>query len=215
MSRQAHTSLVRRFVPALVAVAAIMSLAAPAQAHHAMDGQLPSSLFGGLLSGLGHPVIGLDHLAFVIGVGLAAANLPHRALMPLAFVVATVLGVVVHLTAADLPLVEVIISLSVLIVGVLLVSGRALASAAWVALFAIAGLFHGYAYGESIVGAEPTPLAAYFVGFAAIQYAIAMGAMSVLRGVSAGGATREPLRVAGGVVAGIGLVFMHQAVWPF
>ena len=215
MSRQAHTTLVRRFLPALMAVAAVMALAAPAQAHHPMGGQLPSNLFEGLLSGLGHPIIGLDHLAFVIGVGLAAATLPRRALMPLAFVVATILGVVIHLTATDLPLVEAIISLSVLAMGMLLLSGKTIPSAAWAALFAIAGLFHGYAYGESIVGAEATPLVAYFVGFAAIQYAIAMAAMSVLRGVMAGDGTREPLRIAGGVVAGVGLAFTHQAFWPF
>lgn len=215
MSPQSRKTFVQRSVPALLAVGSLVLFAHPAQAHHVMDNQLPSSFFEGLLSGLGHPIIGLDHLAFVVGVGLAAASLPRRALMPLAFVIATVLGVVVHLTAADLPLVEVVISLSVLTVGALLVSGRALASAAWAAVFAVAGLFHGYAYGESIVGAEATPLLAYFIGFATIQYGIAMAAMWALGSLSARATTTDSLRIAGGVVAGIGLVFAHQAISPF
>ena len=41
-------------------------------------------------------------------------------------------------------------------------------------LFVVAGAFHGYAYGESIIGAEKAPLAAYVVGFAMIQYCIAV-----------------------------------------
>ena len=44
--------------------------------------------------------------------------------------------------------------------------------AAWAVLFAVAGLFHGYAYGEAIVGAETAPLAAYFLGFALIQFVL-------------------------------------------
>jgi urease accessory protein len=34
--------------------------ATPALAHHAMDGQTPSTFVQGLLSGLGHPVIVLS-----------------------------------------------------------------------------------------------------------------------------------------------------------
>ncbi|MDA0655623.1 MAG: HupE/UreJ family protein [Proteobacteria bacterium] len=51
--------------------------AAPAHAHHVMDGQLPNTFMQGLLAGIGHPSIGLYLLAFVIGVGLIAAALPR------------------------------------------------------------------------------------------------------------------------------------------
>ncbi len=37
-------------------------------------------------------------------------------------------------------------------------------SAVALVLFVIVGLIHGYALGESIYGAEPTPLYAYLVG---------------------------------------------------
>jgi urease accessory protein len=46
-----------------------------AEAHHAMGGTTPQTLAQGLLSGLAHPVIGLDHLAFTLAAGLLAARL--------------------------------------------------------------------------------------------------------------------------------------------
>ena len=49
-----------------IAMAAQASAGGPAFAHHAMDGQMPTSFAQGLLSGLAHPVIGPDHLAFII-----------------------------------------------------------------------------------------------------------------------------------------------------
>jgi urease accessory protein len=41
-------------------------LAEPAFAHHLMGGRTPSTFADGLLSGLGHPIIGLDHFAAVV-----------------------------------------------------------------------------------------------------------------------------------------------------
>ena len=49
------------------AAMAILLTASPAFAHHAMGGGVPSTLGQGLLSGFGHPVIGVDHLAFAGG----------------------------------------------------------------------------------------------------------------------------------------------------
>jgi hydrogenase/urease accessory protein HupE len=49
------------------------------------------------------------------------------------------------------------------------------------ALFVMVGLIHGYALGESIYGAERTPLAAYPVGLAVIQSAVALAAMGLAR----------------------------------
>jgi urease accessory protein len=37
-----------------------------------------------------------------------------------------------------------------------------------------AGFFHGYAYGEAVIGAEATPLAAYLVGLALVQSMLMM-----------------------------------------
>ncbi len=205
-----------RLLAALLTLGAAVTVAGPAFAHHPMGGAIVSTFGEGLLSGLGHPVIGLDHLAFIIGVGLVAATLGRPLLAPLAFVGATVLGVVAHLALLDLPLVEPLIALSVAAIGAALVYGKRIAAGAALGLFGVAGLFHGYAYGESIVGAETTPLAAYFIGFAAIQYALAAGvALVTARNATGREALPVGLRIAGGVVAGVGLVFLRDSVLPF
>lgn len=149
---------------------------APAFAHH-MDGNaLPATLGAGLLSGLGHPVIGLDHLAFVIAIGMLAASWRRPALPLAAFIAMTAAGCLIHVAAFDLPGVELAVALSVLIAGLALLGGGRLGTGGAALLLGVAGILHGYAYGESIVGAEPTPLLAYLAGFILIQGAIVFGA---------------------------------------
>lgn len=58
---------------AMLASVATLALQGPAFAHHAMDGKMPVTFLQGLLSGLGHPIIGFDHLAAVVGVGVLGA----------------------------------------------------------------------------------------------------------------------------------------------
>jgi urease accessory protein len=43
-----------------------------------MGGDLPETHWLGLLSGLAHPVIGIDHLVFVLGVGIWSALAGRR-----------------------------------------------------------------------------------------------------------------------------------------
>lgn len=184
----------------------LSALMAPlAFAHHMEDGETPDTLMAGLLSGLGHPVIGLDHLLFVIGVGLAAAAAARPVSLPVIFVGATLLGVGLHVLGVNLPMVEPVIILSVLAVGVLMVAAVDTDFKIWGALFAIAGIFHGYAYGEAIVGSEATPLVAYLIGLAIIQSAIGAGVALLAGRVFRFG--RPALRIGGGALAGAGLVF--------
>ena len=46
-----------------------------ALAHHGIDGRTPTTFAEGLISGLAHPVLGLDHLVFLLAAGLAAGAL--------------------------------------------------------------------------------------------------------------------------------------------
>ena len=107
--------------------------------------------------------------------GLAAAFTGHRLLSPLAFVAATLAGCLLQVAGTALPAAEFVIALSVVAIGAVVLSGRSIGSPALLGLFALAGLFHGWAYGGSITGAEPTPLIAYLVGFSTIQYGIVVG----------------------------------------
>jgi len=96
-------------------------ISAPAFAHHPLDGRLPANLFEGLMSGLGHAVIGFDHLAFVIASGLIALGIVGGIIIPLAFVIATTIGAGIHLASIDLPFPEIFIAASVVMFGVLLI----------------------------------------------------------------------------------------------
>ena len=199
----------------LLLLVAQAAAAGPALAHHAMGGLLPQTLWQGLLSGLGHPVIGLDHLAFVAGIGLAAAFAANRWLGPLAYVAATVGGCLLFVQGVALPQIELAVALSVLLVGVLVLSGRTLPRPRPLSLllFALAGLFHGSAFAESIVGAEATPLVAYLAGFAAIQLVIVLLVMLALRGLlRAGTPGAMPARLAGALVAGIGFTYLFERI---
>lgn len=170
----------------LVAILAFFSFTEPAFAHHPTGGELPNSWLEGFLSGLGHPVIGIDHLVFVIASGLIAVGSQRGWLIPTGFILATPIGTGIHLQEIDIPFVEALIGISVLAMGVLLINRRTnqesqpLVYSIVIAVgSAIAGIFHGYAYGESIIGAEMTPILAYLAGFTVIQLLIALGSYKV------------------------------------
>lgn len=199
---------------ALVAVA-LAFLATPALAHHVMDGKLPTSFMQGLLSGLGHPIIGLDHLAFVVALGIGAALLQGPLVVIAAFVTMSIAGVLIHLAQLDIPMVEPLISFSVLLAGLALIWSRSVAASAWLAIAAVAGLLHGYAFGESIVGAERAVVGAYLLGLALVMAAIALAIMWITRRfVGADGAASPSLRVAGAVVGCVGAVLLVSALLP-
>lgn len=198
----------------MLAAAILAALPATgAQAHHAMGGTLPSTGLEGFVSGLAHPVIGLDHLAFLLAAGLIAGAARLGPLMPLAFVAASMAGVAAHLLAWDLPAAELLVAFSVVGAGALVAARRTLGRLGAAALFAVAGLFHGYAYGESIVGAEETPLAAYLVGLALVQSAIAIGVAALVARRSWPVTALAP-RLAGAVVLGIGLSALAGQLVP-
>ena len=188
---------------------------APALAHHPSGGNIPTSFIEGFLSGLGHPVIGIDHLVFVIAIGLLAA-LKNKLgmIIPACFVLATAVGTVIHLQSINLPVPELIISASVLVMGIFLAREQQANLALVTFITAIAGIFHGYAYGESIVGAQTTVLTAYLLGFCAIQLGISaiafgLGRLTLNRSLKSPGLM---LRFAGFTLCGIGFAFVSSTI---
>ena len=198
---------------AFLAIPAFLFTLAPASAHHLMGGKTPSTFGEGLLSGLGHPVIGPDHLAFLIAVGIAVGAGGLSLALPLVFVAGSALGVALHVGGFDLPGAELIVATSVILAGVLLARGRVLPLAAWASLFGIAGLAHGYAYGESIFGAEPTPLLAYLLGLVVVQSVLTTGVAVISRKRGADVSAIAP-RLAGATIAGVGLMALMGQLIP-
>lgn len=191
----------------------LMIMVEPASAHHVMAGALPKTFSQGLLSGFGHPVIGIDHFAFILAVGLASAFRPNRMFSPLIFVTATVVGCLFLVYGYALPAAEILVAASVALLGALVLSGYQFSTLFYIALLFVAGIFHGYAYGEGIVGAENTPLTAYLIGFALILYLIVIGTFWITRSLWAAAST-EALRprLAGAITTGIGMAFLVENV---
>jgi urease accessory protein len=188
----------------LLSVVSVLLIASPAMAHHAMGGRTPSNFFEGFLSGLAHPLIGVDHFAFVVAIALLAAAKRQGIVIPIAFILSAMLGTGLHLIGLNLPGVELLIAGSILIVGILLTRKDDLNSTAAFGLSAIAGVCHGYAYGEAIFGAQMTPMLAYLLGFTCIQLAVVMVVFKLGKRLLEQSQVSASLRSAGFVVCGIG-----------
>lgn len=182
---------------ALLATAAITA-AAPAEAH----------TFGaagaGLAGGFTHPLLGLDHLLAMVGVGAWAAQLGGRARwgVPAAFVAVMALGGLAGASGLHLPMVELGIAGSVLVVGALIAFGTRLGLVPAMALVAAFALFHGHAHGTEMPSAANAAL--YGLGF------VAATALLHAAGFAAAGLARRPLllRLGGGAIAAAGLVLL-------
>ena len=133
-----HTKAIRFAV-----LAAAGLLAEPAFAHHVMGGKMPATFSDGLLSGLGHPVIGLDHFAAVVAVGALAAAHPKGWRLAIGFVVAMMAGVAAHLQGATVPGAEIVVAGSVIVLGAVLLANRNLSAAVALVLFVAVGWIHG------------------------------------------------------------------------
>jgi urease accessory protein len=183
----------------------------PGYAHHVMDYALPATWLDGFLSGLGHPVIGLDHFLFIAGAGILAAQWRRGYLLPVIFVAASLLAAAARAGGAAWELGEVWVAASLVVLGAVMLITRHIGQGWIAALFAVSGAIHGYALGQSIVGAEATPLLAYFAGLLLIQCAVAIAAWICASWI-ASRRPRLPLRQAAGTAVGAaGLIFVALA----
>ena len=204
--------LLTRIRYAALVGAGLFATVGTASAHHLMGGKTPSTFTEGILSGIGHPIIGPDHLAFLVALGIAVGVGRLSFATPFLFLVAMACGVAAHVAAVNIPAVELIVAVSVLLAGVLIALDRRITASAWAMIFSIAGFFHGYAYGESIYGAEATPLAAYLVGLVVVQTALVVGIAFATRAVWT--ASGIGPRLVGAAICGVGFTVLVGQIIP-
>jgi urease accessory protein len=123
-----------------------LSHAAVAEAH------IRAGEAGGFLSGLKHPVSGLDHIVAMVSVGLWGAQLgrPSVWLLPVIFPMVMAVGGFLGLIGVALPGIEIGIAASALLLGAAVLfelRPPILVAAALVAIFAV---FHGHAHGAEL-----------------------------------------------------------------
>lgn len=174
-------------------------------AHSATD------IGGGLVAGLLHPVLGWDHVAAMVAVGLWGAFLGNPALwlLPVIFPLVMAVGGVLGLAGVPVPAVEVGIAASALVLGVLILLAARLPL--WLAAIIVGAfaIFHGHAHGTELPHAA-SPLA-YSLGFV-----ISTGLLH-LAGIAFGLLTasdlgRKLVRGMGAVIAAAGALFLIQAL---
>ncbi|WP_296572873.1 HupE/UreJ family protein [Phreatobacter sp.] len=201
-------------MPTIVRLAMFAALAAvltinPAFAHHPTGGATPTTFLEGLLSGFGHPVLGLDHLAALVVVGLLASRAGRGwFILPALWIAAMGLGVVAHLGSVDLPGAEFLVAGSLLVIALIGVFNPSLPLAVTGSAFAVGGFAHGHALAETVIGAEPMPLAAHLIGLVVIQAAITTGIAVAARRLFPAAADAPAFRAAAGAMGAVGLVFL-------
>ena len=178
-----------------------------------MGGRTPTTFVEGFLSGLAHPVIGPDHLAFLLAIGVAVGVGGLNLVLPALFVVASAIGVALHVNGINVPGAEILVAVSVLLAGFLIARGRALPVSLWAALFVTAGLFHGYAFGEFIVGAGKVSPPCVSVG-PHHRPKRAHRRDGAVRATPRGGVSALAPRLAGAVIIGVGLATLIVQLVP-
>lgn len=165
----------------------------------------------GFLSGLAHPVSGMDHVLAMIAVGLWGAVLGPPAIwvLPVAFPLVMAVGGLMGLLGIPLAGVEIGIALSAIVLGASV--SAEIRPPIWLAALIVAffAVFHGHAHGRELP--EGTSALLYSLGFV-----VATGLLHAV-GILLGAAHRWPagrnaLRAAGAGVTLAGLFFLWRAV---
>jgi len=165
----------------------------------------------GFLTGLAHPVSGLDHVLAMIAVGLWGAVLGPPAIwvLPVAFPLVMAVGGLLGLLGLPLPGVEIGIAVSAIVLGAMVLAE--VRPPLWLAAVIVAffAIFHGHAHGRELP--DGTSALLYSLGFV-----VATGllhAVGILLGVAhRWAAGRRVVQLAGGGVALAGLFFLWRAV---
>jgi urease accessory protein len=194
-----------RVLPYLAIALAIAAPGQPAFAHE------QAGVGGGLVSGLLHPLTGMDHLIAMVAVGIWGAQLGAPAIwvLPITFPLVMALGGVMGVLHIPLPMPEVAIALSALVLGVAVALRLRLPFVAAAVVVAVFAVFHGHAHGAELPGSA-NPLA-YGVGFV-----VATGLLH-LCGITIGTLTRWPvgarlLQGLGVLIAALGCYFLAQSL---
>ena len=193
---------------ALGAALAVTTMSTAAFAH---PGHTEAS---GLAAGFAHPLGGLDHILAMVGVGLFAWMLKGRALwlVPAVFVAMMAVGGVLGVFQVPVPMVELGIALSIVVIGGLVALGKSIPVAAAMAIVGVFAIFHGHAHGAEMP--ETMSGLSYGIGFmvatallhaAGIGAGVAIGRIGEARGF-------QMARVGGAAMAAVGVAIVAGVI---
>ncbi|MEH1887016.1 HupE/UreJ family protein [Nostoc sp.] len=168
----------------------------------------------GFVWGLADPVIGLDCLVGIIAIGLLSSMFVRGAAIAACFVLAAILGIVIHLFQLNLPAIEIAFAISTIVFGTMLIIPNQPSFVVLALMGISAGSFQGYTVAESIIGAGIIPLVAYILGMTLTLFAVAMSAREIGVAMGMGEINRTlpwKISVAGFALCAIGIVFLSNS----
>ena len=166
---------------------------------------------GGFLSGVQHPISGLDHVLAMVAVGLWGAQLGSPAvwMLPVAFPMMMAFGGMLGLIGIPLPGVEVGIAASGVVLGAMVLGEVKAPLAVSITMVGVFAIFHGHAHGTELSEGQNAML--YSLGFVistGLLHAAGIGIGTVHRWKKG----QPVLRAAGAVVMIGGLYFLWGAL---
>jgi urease accessory protein len=170
-----------------------------------------SGASGGFLTGIAHPVSGLDHVLAMIAVGLWGAQLGNPALwvLPVVFPMMMACGGMLGLMGIPLPGVEIAIAISAIVLGTMVFAEARLRIQLAMIIVAFFAIFHGHAHGTELPAGQSGLL--YSIGFVAATgclHGVGIGIGMIYRWSSG----RLALRAAGALVCVSGIFFLWGAL---
>ena len=182
-----------RITALITAILAIVSV--PAMAHHPLDGQAMLTFWHGFLSGIAHPVLGMDHLVFILTIGVSAAFARSKVLVAACVIVGVLAGVALTMTDISIPAVETLIAVSLIVLGAMVfaatfvnrsVTGRVPSfDVLLVAAVSVFSVLHGSVYALVLVQQQSLPMAV-LAGFVIALPVIYIGLLFLGRAATVG-----------------------------
>ncbi|MEQ9328286.1 MAG: HupE/UreJ family protein [Rhodospirillales bacterium] len=199
------TGIALRYAIGLAVVVAALMAGSTVEAHEGAGGA------EGLIAGLTHPLLGLDHLVAMVAVGLWGAflGMPAVWLLPMVFPLIMALAALAGMSGMPLPGAEIGIALSAIVIGLAIAMMKRAPLPAAVLIVGLFAIFHGHAHGVELP--EAAHPFAYAAGFVAMTGLLHIGGilLGLLIAVPAG---LIAVRAIGAGIAAVGLLFLTGVV---